>query len=148
LGAVRSVIEVREFLPKEIKQLIDQIPLTCHPIISGLVLGIGGDKCGPAGRNIPDTILEFLVPDDFVTVSGTARFGPSCVIHDQCYDRCDGRKKQCDDEFLVNLEAECSRKFSGITVDCCKMTASIYHDIVRGSGGKKAYRAACPNADL
>lgn len=85
-------------------------------------LGLAG--CGPFGMSIPDP------------------WGLSecCDKHDDCYDKCEGRKK-CDQTFCTCMQNKCS-KLPPQDREKCNCRASRYCSAVKGGGGI-AYFPSC-----
>ena len=85
-------------------------------------LGLAG--CGPFGMSIPDP------------------WGLSecCDKHDDCYDKCEGRKK-CDETFCKCMQNKCS-KLPPQDRGKCNCRASCYCSAVKGGGGI-AYFPSC-----
>ena len=85
---------------------------------------------------------EPLVPDRW----GKANFSSACKSHDECYDTCGMRQRDCDAQFERNMEAECRHTYPGGGLDIVKRNACIgiantYAIAVERMGGD-AYRAA------
>lgn len=85
-------------------------------------LGLAG--CGPFGMSIPDP------------------WGLSecCDAHDNCYDKCEGRKK-CDETFCTCMKNKCS-KLAPQDGEACNCRASRYCSAVKG-GGWISYYPSC-----
>jgi RHS repeat-associated protein len=87
-----------------------------------------GWGCGTASN-------DGLVPDGF----RSADFVPSCRKHDQCYETCGNSKQKCDNDFLKDLLAACSR--SGNQAGC-RWAARRYYGAMQTDTSRKAYEAA------
>ncbi|MCZ8108971.1 MAG: hypothetical protein O9972_65420, partial [Burkholderiales bacterium] len=87
-----------------------------------------GWGCGTAGNDL-------MVPDGF----RRADFVPACRKHDQCYETCRKPKGQCDNDFLKDLLAACSR--SGNPAGC-QWAARRYYGAMQTETSRQAYERA------
>lgn len=109
--------------------------------------------CGPAGWK------GKLVPNKPFWI---ADFKSPCDAHDVCYGTCGNTKKDCDDEFLLDLKVQCflehmawlgvkpppkaQQKLMEKAYNACVALAATYHAAVSKAGQKffdAAQKEAC-----
>ena len=84
-------------------------------------------------------------------VQAPTRYGPqrimdSCDLHDECYQKCDTPKNQCDDAFLSAMNTDClSLVLRPLAYNLCLSLALTYATGVRNYGQDAwiGQRSAC-----
>ena len=76
--------------------------------------GADANGCGPAS-------FPSWLNDAATSVSG---FADQCAAHDACYSTCTKTRTQCDDEFLVDMNAVCATSWT------CQTLAYLYYEAV------------------
>lgn len=108
-------------------------------------VSFAGVHCGAQGdwRNslIPDKWPPPPVRKQFQTTFGrikTVSVSNACKKHDDCYDSKDAERRQCDQQFLDNMQSECDRVYRTLAEvvvrEACHMAATGYYEAVRNYG--------------
>jgi hypothetical protein len=118
-------------------------PLTISALGAAMILCFAvqtasADDCYPCGADSMGPVAKKLIPQEF----RGADFRPACRRHDNCYDTPGSNKRECDRQFLHDLQ--CSCKYSENPIACRCVARMFYVSVKLGgcNAFKKAQKAA------